>query len=380
MYTLFIARGYPTDKYKTNGIFEFDQAKALAEQGCKVVYAAIDLRSLRRWRQWGIKREHINGVDIYAINIPLGRVPKNILRKFATIGLNILYNNITQEHGNPDIMHAHFTHSAYIALKLKDETNIPLIITEHSSQINKENINEDLFKIANIAYNKADSLIAVSPTLVNIIYKNFNVNSTYIPNLLDLEIFRYKNKIKDDSFNFVSVGNLIDIKRMDLTIEAFHKAFGSNPKVTLTIFGQGPKRKMLEDLIKKYSLNSQVKLMGLCSRAKIAEHLAQSDCFVLASQSETFGVAYIEALAMGVPVIATRCGGPEAFVSEDNGLMIDLNNEKQLIEAMQYMYNNIEKYDRKSIGTETKEKFSPETVATKIINVYEDVLDLKYSN
>jgi len=54
MYVLFIARGYPTNKYKTYGIFEFDQAKALAKQGHKVVYAAIDLRSIRRWRKWDL--------------------------------------------------------------------------------------------------------------------------------------------------------------------------------------------------------------------------------------------------------------------------------------------------------------------------------------
>lgn len=84
-------------------------------------------------------------------------------------------------------------------------------------------------------------------------------------------------------------------------------------------------------------------------KKKIAEQLSKSDCFVLASQSETFGVAYIEALAMGVPVIATKCGGPEGFVNENNGIMIDVDSESQLIEAMKYMYNNSDKYDREEI-------------------------------
>lgn len=379
MNILFITRGYPTKKYKTNGIFEFDQAKALVEQGHKVVYAAVDVRSIRRWRKWGIEKKHIAGIDVYAINIPLGRVPQSILRKFGSIGLKILYDRIIYDQGEPDIIHAHFTIPAYISSKLKNQTDIPLVITEHSSRVNKKNINQELFRVANEAYSNADSLIAVSPSLADRINKNFRKKSTYIPNIVDLNIFKYEDKIKNNKFNFVSAGNLIDIKRMDLTIEAFYKAFGNNPKITLTIFGQGPQRKMLEVLIDKYKLNSQVKLMGLCSREKIAEHFKKSDCFVLASQSETFGVAYIEALAMGVPVIATKCGGPEVFINERNGLMIEVNDKRQLSKAMKYMYNNIDKYDREGIAIDIKENFSPETVAKKIIEVYKEAMDNEYN-
>ena len=374
MYTLFITRGYPTDKYKTNGIFEFDQAKALAKKGCKVVYLAIDLRSIRRWRKWGIERQNIEGVDIYAINIPLGRIPKNILRKFSFWGLKTLYKKIIKEQGKPDILHAHFTSSAYSASKLKDITGIPLITTEHSSQINKENIDENLYNIAKIAYSKSDSIIAVSPSLVKVIKNKFNEDSIYIPNLVDLNIFQYETKKYDENFNFVSTGNLINTKRMDLTIEALYKAFRGNPKIKLTIFGQGPKHKMLQELIDKYNLNSQVKLRGLCSREKIAEKLKVTDCFVLASQSETFGVAYIEALAMGVPVIATKCGGPEAFVNDENGLLVNVDNLNELSEAMKYMYDNIDKYDGESIARKIVEEFSPDAVADRIMEVYTNAL------
>ena len=72
MYIMIVARGYPSEKYKMNGIFEFDQAKALAQEGHKVVYAAVDVRSIRRWRKWGIEKKTIYGVELYAINIPGG--------------------------------------------------------------------------------------------------------------------------------------------------------------------------------------------------------------------------------------------------------------------------------------------------------------------
>lgn len=374
MYTLMITRGYPTQKYKTYGIFEFDQAKALVEQGQRVIYASIDLRSIRRKRKWGIHKREVQGVQIYEINIPLGKVPKKIFRFFNDLGLKLLYKRIVKDHGKPNILHAHFRESAYIGSRLKDRTGIPLVVTEHSSRINKKNIDKEFYSIAKIAYEKTDSLIVVSPSLSEMIEENFHINSIYIPNIVDLNTFKYKSKNDREYFKFVSTGNLIKLKRMDLTIEAFVKAFKDMGNVKLDIFGDGPERKYLESLIEKYDLGEEISLRGACSREEIANTLENSDCFVLPSQTETFGVAYIEALAMGVPVIATRCGGPEVFVNDTNGVLIEVDALDELVEAMKYMYENTGKYDGKSIASEINRKFSSETVARQIIEVYNDVL------
>ena len=90
MYVLLIARGYLTNRYKLNGIFEFDQAKALVASGCKVVYA-IDVRSIRRWRKWGIEHKKIDERRCY--NLPGGRLPRKIIEGMQTIGLSVLYKN-----------------------------------------------------------------------------------------------------------------------------------------------------------------------------------------------------------------------------------------------------------------------------------------------
>ena len=91
MYILIIARGYPTEKYKMNGIFEFDQAKALAQAGHKVIYAGIDVRSIRKWRKWGFESFVKDGVQIEAINIACGRIPNYILNKIKKDSLNRIY-------------------------------------------------------------------------------------------------------------------------------------------------------------------------------------------------------------------------------------------------------------------------------------------------
>lgn len=375
MYVLFITMGYPTAKYVGNGIFEFDQAKALYKLGCKVIYAFVDVRSIRRWRKWGFERKSIAGIEIYGINIPLGRVLKELLDKASIWGLKHIYKKILKEQGKPDILHAHFTDLGYIASTLKDKINIPLITTEHSSMINKPNIEKNLYRKASIAYYSADVLIAVSPTLANRIEENFDIKPIYIPNIFDTDIFSYSALSRHDKFNFISTGNLIYTKRMDLIIEAFNREFSDNKDVTLTIFGEGPERSKLHQMINKYNLKDRVILKGMCCRNEIAEQLSISDCFVLASQTETFGVAYIEALASGVPVIATKCGGPEEFVNENNGIMISIDDIDGLTNAMRYMHKNSNNYNKKEISKVAKTLFSPQTVGNRLLELYKNILD-----
>ena len=382
MYVLVISRGIPSEKYKMNGIFEFDQAKALAKVGCQVVYAAVDVRSIRRWRKWGIESHKIDGVYVYGINIPGGRLPKVILHSISTLGLNILYNHVFKEFGKPDILHAHFPDMSYIASLLKKRINTPLVTTEHFSQLLKPLINNSIYHTAKKAYSNADAIIAVSPTLAQVIENKFGIQAKYVPNIVDTEIFNHntiKNN-KDGVYQFISVGNLIYRKRMDLIIEAFYKSFYSNPNVTLTIFGEGRERSKIESLINRYNIHDQVKLMGMQSRTTIANALQRSDCFVLPSRFETFGVGYIEALATGVPVISTKCGGPECFINEGNGLLIPVDDEKALIEAMQYMYKYSDSFHSMEISTEIKSKFSPESVARQIVAIYEEILQCEGNN
>jgi glycosyltransferase involved in cell wall biosynthesis len=374
---LFISRGYPTKKYPMNGIFEYDQAKALSNYGHNVIFAFVDLRSIRRWRKWGYEKFKKDGIQHYGINIPLGRIPRKILNFFSYRGLELLYNNrIEKEFGKPDLMHAHFTRSAYSAAKLKKDNKLPLVVTEHLSKIMAENIEDDLFDRAQFAYNSADRVISVSPVFQEIIKNKFDIENTYIPNIVDTNIFRFDSSIEnyDKEFNFVSVGNLIKHKRMHLTIKAFNKAFADQGNIKLTIIGGGPEHKNLENLIKKLNLEDKIKLTGRIERTEIAKHFKKSDCFVLASKGETFGVVFIEAMASGLPVIATRCGGPEHFIKKEQGLLIEKDNLEQLSEAMIKMYNNINDYDSKKTSQITVEQFSPVNVAEQITKVYNEVL------
>lgn len=375
MYILIIARGYPTNKYKMNGIFEYDQAKALAKQGHKVVFAAVDSRSIRRCRHWGYESLKRDGIFLETMNIPLGR-GLNRVNKPLEISLLALYKKIEKKHGIPEIIHAHFLDFGYITIKVLKDKNIPIVITEHSSKINNEIIGNDLYKMGIYAYSNADKVIAVGNTLAERIKSKFNIDVLCIPNMVDEDIFQYAEYRKFGDFTIISSGALIEHKGMDKLIEAFHKAFSSNKDTKLFIYGEGPEKNKLEKMIDEFGLNEQVKLLGLCDRKEIAKKMQESDCFVLVSKGETFGVAYIEALATGLPVIATACGGPEDFVTEDNGLLIPVNDIDSLVNALKEMYRNSKNYNKKEISEATTNKFSAKRVAERLVEVYQDTINI----
>lgn len=377
MRILIVSRGYPTEKYPLNGIFEFDQAKALAEAGHEVIFAANDMRSIRRWRKWGIEEKIIDGVKIYAFNIPCGRVPTKWLEWISIKALRYLYSYIERKCGRPDIIHSHFLSQGYSAVVALKEKGIPIIHTEHYSVMNQKELDQHTQYLGEYTYNNVDQVIAVSRCLATSIKEKFGVEPIVIPNIVDTTVFDYfPVEGLNDEFCFISVGGLIERKRMDLLIFSFYEAFQHKPSVKLYIYGDGPEKSNLVKLIERLDLGRRVFLLGLAERIIIARRMNASHCFVLASRLETFGVVFIEALACGLPVIATKCSGPESFIDDKNGILVPVDNAECLADAMNRVHLSINQYDRRSISRDAKARYSPQSVAIKIIGVYEVITEM----
>ncbi|MEI7667879.1 MAG: glycosyltransferase, partial [Erysipelotrichaceae bacterium] len=251
------------------------------------------------------------------------------------------------------------------------------VFTEHSSLMNNPNLSQKLIDQSKSIIESVDKVIVVGKSLADNLKKHFDVDSILIPNVVDTSIFTYQNVEAHDDFRFVSIGSLIIRKNMGLLINSFQQAFSNQLNIKLSIYGEGSLTQSLIEQINQLGLQDQITLHGLKSRTVLAGALQNSDCFVLASKSETFGVVYIEALAVGVPVIATRCGGPEDFVTKDNGILIDVDDDRQLIKALQTMVKTSHTYDRHEISTQTKNQFSPEAIANQLSQLYTEVIEGK---
>ena len=366
-----IGRGIPTLRYPLNGIFEWDQARALALTGIKIDYLAVDLRSFRRLRPWGIIHGEKDGVTYHCISIPLGRLSLQFRVRIGIWALERLFQNVFS-HGNPpNILHAHFHDIGYMVAKLSKIVHIPFVVTEHSSDILEQNISEKVMDILRESHAYAARVIAVSNVLKKSIYQHTGIETVIIPNIVSSE-FSF-HRVPHRSFVFVSTGVLEEGKRHRFIIKAFAKLVAFYDNVQLGIIGDGPLRKDLQELADKLHVSDKVKFYGTRLREEIATIYSSCDCFVLPSAFETFGVSYIEAMAAGLPVIATRCGGPEDFVNEDNGILVPIDDAEALARAMEYMYKNGSLFSGERISDYAQKNFSGGMVAKRLMHIYKEV-------
>src|SRR3546814_20494591 len=112
----------------------------------------------------------------------------------------------------------------------------------------------------------------------------------------------------------------------------------------------------------------------MLSRDQVQHYISMSDAFVLTSRYETFGVVLAEATALGRPVIATRCGGPESIVSDGDGYLVDVDNVEELAAAMVQLVDNIKQFEPDSIRMRCAKRFSAEVVTTQLKEAYCEVI------
>lgn len=373
MFIIEVSYGYPTEKYPIEGIFEFDQAKALAKAGHKIVLAVLDVRSIRRWRKWGIHCIEKDGITIYHFSFPVGPVEElcSAVRKF---GFSLLFKKIVKEHGLPDLVHAHFGDIAGCVSDVCTKKRVPYVVTEHASSVNVDVLSEKRKTTLSGAYAKAAQVIAVSRRLADRIKQHTGIDAVVVPNIVDLSVFGPKKVAHSGSSpKYISAGRIDNNKGHDILLHAFSRVLGTYPDAALQIMGDGPELANLKALVKNLGIEGKVKFYGAYNRNDFSHELAKSDIFALASRGETFGVVYVEALACGVPVIATRCGGPEDFVDDSNGLLIPVDDIDALCDAMLTMAGNIQRYDGTEISKKVHQSFSPETIAGKLTSVFESI-------
>jgi len=378
MHIHIVARGCPTDAYPLNGIFEFDQAEALSQAGHKVVIVALDFRSVRRWRKFGLYRSAKNNIEVFNISVPLGNIELPFFNLIARKLVSFSSLLLRRYYGKPDIIHAHFLQISSLSVEIKKRLGAPFVITEHSSQLNVDSFPKQLFKLAKWTYSQADLVIVVSETLKARMWTHFKISSTIVANIVNTNEYSKRKTVNEtnNQFTFISVGTLNYNKGFDLLLKAFKNAnFSSDIK--LKIIGDGELKKSLIDDIDNLGLHENVELLGFQPRTKIFDYYNESNVFVLASRSETFGVVFIEAMLSGLPVIATKCGGPEGLVNEANGVLVPINDVHKLSEALIKMVKTYTNYNSSDISKNAINKFSPQIIAEKLTDLYKQVSSVK---
>lgn len=365
-YILEVSWGCPSDKYPLNGLFQFDQARAINDAGERVVFAALDVRSFRKKRKWGYNRFVKDSIQVCEYNFPCGPLPPAVKYRIQDFCFHQLIKHIEKEFGIAKCIHVHCCQQAISVTDYCSKRGIPYYITEHITPLDEGSTIE---KRKEKALKGASKVISVSRALARNVQNKYGVESIVVPNIADLREFEYAPKEKKETFEFLSAASVNYGKGFDVLIRAFAKASVGHDNYHLTIMGDGPEMESLKALSKELGVSDKISFTGSYVRKEFAGKLIESDCFVLSSRSETFGIVYIEALSTGTPVIATKCGGPEDFVDETNGLLVSVDNVDGLADAMLNMADSMaNSYDMKEAARACREKFSAETVAHMIIS------------
>lgn len=282
---------------------------------------------------------------------------------------------VLAERGTPHLVHVHIlVRPALVARWIKWRHGIPYILSEQSSGYMDgtyqrrgalfHRVNQWLFR-------DAVGITAVSAWLGDQLVKlglctRYDVVPNVVPGL-DRPL-----PPRGQAGHFMVVADLVDrTKNVSGVIKALAQGMRQGADLRLTIIGDGPDRRMLEELAQQEGIGERITFLGRLPNTGVLEHMVHTGTVIINSNVETFSVVTGEALAQGKPVIATRCGGPQGFVTPDNGILIPVGDTEALTEAMLTITRNASAYDPVAIRATVNERFSPQAVGRAFLKIHQ---------
>jgi glycosyltransferase involved in cell wall biosynthesis len=335
MHILFVPSSYPSDYAPGAGVFVRDQVDCVRRRGHKVGVAYADLRTLRSFSFSSLGRHHFQVYKDRNGAVPLVRWNAWTSRRAAVlttkIGIRKAFRSYEQDFGRPDLVHAHFgLYGGVAALELKERFGISFVITEHSSGYARELIPAREESLLRNVFAAAERVVVVSQALRKSITP-YCEDALVIPNSVDTDFFVIGKAHPLSEFQVTSVGSLSEVKGFDVLLEAFAQLVRDRPAVRLNIVGVGTLRGDLQNLARRLGILDRVTFHGQLSRGDLRALLWSSNLYVSPSRVETFGVAVAEAISCGLPVVATRSGGPQEIITSPSlGTLVAIDDAPNL--------------------------------------------------
>lgn len=372
---------YPT--YGGSGVLATELGLGLARRGHQVHFITY-----RRPARLNTFHENIYFHEVSAEDYPLFEFPP-----YDTALASKLVDVVKFE--DLDLLHVHYAipHAtvAYMAKKilLTEGRYVPFITTLHGTDITIVGNNTSFAPVVAFSINKSDGVTAVSESLKNQTYEYFNIEKEIkvIYNFIDFTRF---NKLNKDHFKkaiaphgeriLLHVSNFRKVKRVEDVILVFKKVYEKLPSKLLLI-GDGPERHHVEELCRKLGLHHEVRFLG--KQDAIEELLAVADVFIMPSQSESFGLAALEAMACEVPVVSSNVGGlPEVNIQGETGFLSEVGNIEEMAENVLTILQNDEVLQRfRANALAQAKRFDIENILPQYEAYYEEVLRTAvYSN
>ena len=335
---------YPT--YGGSGVVATELGSALADKGHEVHFISYDQPF----------RLDLSSDKIYFHQV---NIPDYPLFEYAPYELNLTSKLVDVAlHEKLNILHVHYAiphASAAVNAKQILATygiEIPIVTTLHGTDITLLGKDKSFKPVIEYAINQSDVVTAVSKSLKQETVSNFKINNDIktIPNFIDIRLYKQecnqllRNKFaKEEEAILVHISNFRKVKRVHDVVKIFEKVRSEVPSKLLMI-GDGPERLKAEQLCRKLGVTKDVKFLG---KLKVIEKmLSIADVFLLPSETESFGLVALEAMASKVAIISTNSGGlPEVNIEGKTGFMSDVGDVNKMAKDTLYLLTDPKKLD-----------------------------------
>ena len=360
---------YPT--YGGSGVVATELGIAFAEKGHEVHFISYDQPF----------RLELFSDKIYYHEV---NIPSYPLFEYTPYELNLTSKLVDVTiHEKLDILHVHYAiphASAAVNAKqilLTHSINIPIVTTLHGTDITLLGKDKSFKPVIEYAINSSDAITTVSQNLKEVTNNNFKINKQidHVPNFIDLKLYdkRFNKNLRSsyansDEFILTHISNFRKVKRVNDVIEVFNLVSKMH-KCKLLMIGDGPERLEAELLCRKYGLSNKIKFLG---KLKLIENiLSFADVFLLPSETESFGLVALEAMASKTVVISTDSGGlPEVNIDNKTGFLSDVGDIDKMSKDISNLLSNKELLETMKINAFNHAKSFD---LPRILPIYEEI-------
>ena len=379
---------YPT--YGGSGVVATELGKALAQRGHEVHFIAYDLP---------LRLDHVTDrLFFHEVRVnayPLFEYPP------YSIALTSKMVDVVRHEGL-DLLHVHYAiphaTSAVLAREILDGEgrHVPVVTTLHGTDITLVGQDASYRPVVEHSINMSDGVTAVSDYLRRETHARFDIEReiAVIPNFVDTARFRRTHKehfkraiCPEGERLLVHVSNFREVKRATDVVRVFHGLFregvwpGGHPRhgepggVKLLLVGDGPDRAACEALARDLGVYHEVRFLG--KQEPVEEILSIADLFAMPSGSETFGLAALEAMACGVPVVSSDIGGlPELNVDGETGFLCPLGDVEALTAAARRILTDPDLHQRMALSALARaEQFDIDRIVPRYEAYYRHVME-----
>ena len=384
MKVLVLSHLYPNSYAPASGTFVHNQLRFLREHCAIEVAAPVPWFPFPGFGRWSACRRvpRVEVMDGLRICHPRRlALPRRIL--FARQWRFHLRALERCDLAAPDLVHAHCAYpDGRAAVEYGARNGKPVVITVHGFDIKGlPRLDPRWRRLTVEALQRADAVVAVSRDLRNdVLELGIGAEKVrWIPNGVDCGLFSgaVSRRPGEGGWRLLYVGRFVEEKGLRVLLEALARLRRRRSDVSLTLVGGHPATGTSGPFLEQVSalgLSDCVEFRDAVPPEEMPRHMAASDLVILPSFYDSFGIVLIEAMACGLPVVATRCGGPEEVVDDRAGRLVEIGNAKELAEGILGVIDGYSGYDRQAIRRLVTERYDYREVVRQIYELYEEVL------